>query len=249
MNLLNENKDLGLDLKSGDSHYRAYVGPPEDYDLAGAMCFNLLTAIGLRQHHTLLDVGCGSLRAGRFLMPYLNEANYIGVEPNGWLIEDGIKREIGQDLINIKKPQFIVSDSLKGSNIKNIDFALAQSVFSHAGKPIIINWLKEIHEALSESGCLFASVLLSESVLLKEGSPEESQEEGWVYPGCLYFKLSTFEELAHRAGFELIPLNFWHPRLSWLAFVKKDFDTSLLKHESIQWNNLSSKYTTHQFSR
>ena len=53
----NDREDLGVGLKPGDSHYRAYVGPPEDYDLIAAMTFNLLTTLGLRQHHSLLDVG------------------------------------------------------------------------------------------------------------------------------------------------------------------------------------------------
>jgi cyclopropane fatty-acyl-phospholipid synthase-like methyltransferase len=66
-NSSNERESLGLELKPGDSHCRAYVGPPEDYDLIAAMTFNLLTTLGLRQHHSLLDVGCGSLHIGRYV--------------------------------------------------------------------------------------------------------------------------------------------------------------------------------------
>ena len=78
---------LGLELKAGDMQYRAFVGPPEDYDLISAMVFNLLTCLGLRQHHKVLDIGCGSLRCGRLLIPYLNKGNYFGVEPNKWLVD------------------------------------------------------------------------------------------------------------------------------------------------------------------
>src|SRR5437879_7690102 len=81
-----DRQNLGLGLKPGDPHYRAYVGPPEDYDLIAAMTFNLLTTLGLRQHHSLLDVGCGSLRIGRLLIPYLNRGKYFGIEPNEWLV-------------------------------------------------------------------------------------------------------------------------------------------------------------------
>ena len=56
---------LGLTRHIGDHHYRAYIGPPDEYDLVSAMSFSLLTACGLRQHHKLLDIGCGSLRLGR----------------------------------------------------------------------------------------------------------------------------------------------------------------------------------------
>ncbi len=99
-------ESLGVGLKPGDAHYRAYVGPPEDYDLIAAMTFNLLTTLGLRQHHSLLDVGCGSLRIGRLLIPYLNRGKYFGIEPNEWLVEEGIRRELGEGLVQIKDPTF-----------------------------------------------------------------------------------------------------------------------------------------------
>src|SRR6266536_2229601 len=102
---------LGIGLTPGDSHYRAYVGPPQDYDLIAAMTFNLLTTLGLRQDHTVLDIGCGSLRIGRLLIPYLNNSNYCGIEPNKWLVEEGIRQETGQDQIRIKQPTFYFADS------------------------------------------------------------------------------------------------------------------------------------------
>src|SRR3954467_13429549 len=97
-----EREELGLGLKPGDQHYRAYVGPPEDYDLIAAMTFNLLTTLGLRQHHSLLAGRCGSLRIGRLLIPYLNRGKYFGVEPNDGLVEEGIRRELGDDHRRIK---------------------------------------------------------------------------------------------------------------------------------------------------
>ena len=103
----NDQEDLGLGLKPGDPQYRAYVGPPEDYDLIAAMAFNLLTTLGLRQHHSLLDVGCGSLRIGRLLIPYLNRGKYFGVEPNEWLVDEGIRRELGETLVQIKRPDIL----------------------------------------------------------------------------------------------------------------------------------------------
>ena len=106
-----DQEDLGLGLKPGDPQYRAYVGPPEDYDLIAAMAFNLLTTLGLRQHHSLLDIGCGSLRIGRLLIPYLNRGKYFGVEPNEWLVDEGIRRELGETLVQIKRPTFFFSDS------------------------------------------------------------------------------------------------------------------------------------------
>lgn len=82
-----EHGPYGLDLKTGDRHYRAWVGPPEEYDLIGALQTSLLLAAGLEEKHRLCDVGCGSLRAGRMLIPYLRTGNYFGVEPEQWLVK------------------------------------------------------------------------------------------------------------------------------------------------------------------
>ena len=110
----NDEKSLrGLDNLSGAFHYRAFVGPPERYDLVGALQFNLITYLGLRDTHYLLDIGCGSLRSGRLFISYLLPGRYYGIEPAHWLIEDGIKHEIGEDLIKIKRPTFSYENSFE----------------------------------------------------------------------------------------------------------------------------------------
>src|SRR5512140_149987 len=93
-------------LRAGDQHYRAFVGPPETYDFLAALQFNLLAALGLRETHHVLDVGCGSLCAGRLLIPYLLPKRYCGLEPEEWLVRQGIENELGQDLVRIKQPAF-----------------------------------------------------------------------------------------------------------------------------------------------
>src|SRR5919198_2390626 len=161
---VDDQESLGAGLKPGDAHYRAYVGPPEDYDLIAAMTFNLLTTLGLRQHHSLLDVGCGSLRIGRLLIPYLNQGKYFGVEPNEWLVDEGIRRELGETLVQIKQPTFLFSDSPDTIAQTKIafDFALAQSIFSHCGLDLIKGWLSAISRSLARDGAFVATFLIGE---------------------------------------------------------------------------------------
>ena len=66
------NNDLGLNESIGSNHYRAFVGPPQKYDIIAASQFNLLTSLGLREYHYLLDIGWGSLKFFIFnsLIPY-----------------------------------------------------------------------------------------------------------------------------------------------------------------------------------
>src|SRR5919201_4626085 len=151
---LDKGESLGLGLKPGDPHYLAYVGPPEDYDLIAAMTFNLLTTLGLRQHHSLLDVGCGSLRIGRLLIPYLNRGKYFGVEPAEWLVTEGIKQELGETVVQTKRPTFFFTDSPETVVRAKVsfDFALAQSIFSHCGLDLLSGRLAALSRALAEVG-------------------------------------------------------------------------------------------------
>ena len=208
----------GTDLLAGNDHYRAYVGPARDYDIISAMTFNLLTSVGLRQNHKLLDVGCGSLRMGRLLIPYLNEGNYFGVEPNEWLVSDGVKNEVGVSQIDIKNPTFSFAANLN-SFPKHIglDYAFAQSIFSHCGVDLILDWLNQISFHLKDTGALFATFLKSEV---------DFNGSGWIYPGCVRFLPSTMEALAAKAGFSFKVINWSHPRQSWAVFYKENFNTS-----------------------
>ena len=204
---------LGLDLHAGDQHYRAFVGPPKDYDLISAMVFNLLTCIGLRQHHRVLDIGCGSLRVGRLLIPYLNPGHYFGVEPNRWLVEEGIEHEIGRDLVRIKAPVFSFQASLEEfKNPLQLDFAVAQSVFSHCGKDLINGWLAQVAAHLSDRGALLATFLPDE---------QDHEGEGWVYPGCVKYQPATMAAMASASGLSLTVLDWAHPRQTWALFNRR----------------------------
>ena len=225
----NDQEDLGLGLKPGDPQYRAYVGPPEDYDLIAAMAFNLLTTLGLRQHHSLLDVGCGSLRMGRLLIPYLNREKYFGVEPNEWLVQEGIRRELGETLVQIKRPTFFVSDSPATISEAKIalDFALAQSIFSHCGLDLIKGWLSSISRSLAQDGALVATFLIGE---------EDSAQTGWIYPGCVNYRPATLERAAKDVNLRYEILDWKHPRQTWALFAAAGFNSTWFKDRPLSWN-------------
>lgn len=110
-------------------NYRVFVGPDEKHDRASALQFNLLTWLGLEEHHYLLDVGCGSLRAGRLLIPYLLPGRYFGIDPAQWLIDEGIENEVGKDLVRIRRPTFSNDANFTLSRFeRDFDFVLAQSI-------------------------------------------------------------------------------------------------------------------------
>jgi SAM-dependent methyltransferase len=203
-------------LRPGDEHYTAFVGPPAEYDLMGATQFALLVALGLRAHHRVLDFGCGSLRAGRLLIAYLDRGNYHGLEPNAWLIEDAIERQIGHDQVAIKWPHFYAHDDFRADRCGgDFDVILAQSIFSHAGADIVARALDGFRRALSPGGLALATFIHpGQSGVTLSGAA------GWVYPECVAHAPAAIAALAAEAGMCGRALPWFHPRQTWYALAR-----------------------------
>ena len=207
---VNEKREYKKSLKSGDHHYRAYVGPPDRYDFMGATQFRLLTALGLEANHKLLDFGCGSLRAGKLFIPYLDEGNYFGQEPNQWLIDDGIKNELGNDLIRIKKPKFSNKDDFSIGFNEKFNFIVAQSIFSHTNRELTKKGLSSIFQSLKETGLAVFTII--------EGS-DYVGKEAWVYPGVTNHSTKTIEGIFAEVGCEWRRLCWFHPEQTWYVLA------------------------------
>jgi SAM-dependent methyltransferase len=191
------------------SPHRAYVGAPEEWDLVAARQVTLLLSAGLRDTHRLVDIGCGSLRAGRMLIPYLRPGHYFGVEPNRWLVESGIEHELGLDLIEMKRPTFRFVDdfSLSAFGVR-FDFALAHSVFSHAYPDLALTGLRGIAESLAPEGKLFAT--------FKEG-PIDPVGSGWLYPEMVPYTWTRLNGIIEESGLVARRLDWMQPRQSWFV--------------------------------
>jgi hypothetical protein len=69
---------LGLYPKRPD--YRSYVGRAEDFELIGRLQFKHLKFWGAAPQSYLLDIGCGSVRGGKFAIALLEPVHYYGIE-------------------------------------------------------------------------------------------------------------------------------------------------------------------------
>ncbi len=200
-------------LNAGDHHYMAYVGPPFQYDFMGATQFRLLCTLGLRAGHGLLDVGCGSLRAGRLFLCYLDEGKYFGIEPNKWLIDDAIANQVGKDLIQIKKPQFHHNSSFDtGVFFTQFDFIVAQSIFSHAGGDLIKIALQNFKTSLKPGGLIVVTFIEANA---------DFEGKGWVYPDCVNYRRATIRRFAAEAGLFIARIPWFHPRQTWYLLANE----------------------------
>jgi cyclopropane fatty-acyl-phospholipid synthase-like methyltransferase len=203
-----------------DAHYTSYVGPPSHWDIKGAMQFRLLCAFGLRENHTLLDFGCGSLRAGRLFLPYLMKDKYYGIDPNKWLIDEAIEHEVGNDLINLKKPKFFYNDDFKCPDIEGkFDFILAQSVFSHTLKELADILLGEFSRTIKDDGLILATFVLG-TPERRETRPGLHGRTGWVYPSCVSHEEKNLTALFVKHGLHYKRLVWYHGNQTWFVLSK-----------------------------
>lgn len=199
-----ESQNITLEeMKAGDDHYKAYVGPPKNYDRVAAMQFNLLTAFGLLGDHKLVDIGCGSLRPGKLFIPYLRKGNYYGIEPNEWLVKEGIKNELGNEIMQIKSPTFIHTDQFELSKFGvKFDYMVAQSIFSHTSQAQVHQCLKEVKKTLKPGGMFLATFI--------QGYENYDGDE-WVYPGCVRFTNSFIKKMVRQDGLDCFRTQWQHP--------------------------------------
>lgn len=104
------------------------------WEALGTLQLDFLKQQGLQPGHTLIDIGCGSLRAGVPLTRYLDAGNYYGIDLRPELLEAGYDREIAAEGLAEKLPRdnlhATAEFDLSVFGIK-FDYAIAQSVFTH----------------------------------------------------------------------------------------------------------------------
>jgi len=195
--------------------YRADVGPPDLFDVIGALQFTIMTSHGLREHHKLLDIGCGCLRGGKLFIPYLKKGNYYGIEPNEQLLHIGIDEELSQGMIDFKLPTFNTSPNfdIHAFGI-DFDFILAQSIFSHADQSQIKRCLQQVSKHLKPYGKFIFTFFA--------GSTNYSGT-GWTRMPSAVYQYPWLAQQAQAVGLTTQKLNGFHPAgQTWVLTTHKE---------------------------
>lgn len=192
--------------------HRSFVGPDDYYDKVAALQFGLLTMAGMRETSRLLDIGCGSLRGGRLYMPYLAPGHYYGIEPNPWLLENAIKKEVGADLIALKQPVFKHNDDFDLTVFGcQFDFMMAHSIFSHTGMTQLQDCLASVAKALTEDGILIATFVEAH---------KDRYQDAWEYPGFNHFSWPSMQSIFAAHSLHGAKLDWPHPLQTWFAVTR-----------------------------
>lgn len=112
---------------------------------------------GLKPHHKLVDIGCGSLRGGIPFIRYLDKGNYYGLDINKSLLDAG-RQEIAEAKLGNKIPNLLLDNSFNLIAFKQkFNYAVAVSLFTHLPMNYIIRSLVEVSRTLHEDGQFFAT--------------------------------------------------------------------------------------------
>jgi len=133
-------------------------GPVKDFARVGQHCLEVLKAEGMLKTSRVLDFGCGSLRAGGWLIEYLEPGNYYGIEPSIDMVKVGMEIFPPEIAERVDDDHFSSNDAMDMAVFgESFDYVLARSVWTHASKNQIDKMLGSFANSTAPEGKLLAS--------------------------------------------------------------------------------------------
>jgi hypothetical protein len=133
-------------------------GPIETFEIAGRLQLIALLRRGLTPDSHVIDVGCGALRAGYWLIHFLDRGRYHGIEPMQSSLQIARAELLEPGLEDAKAPEFRFNDDFDlGVFGVAPRFVLARSIWSHASKPQIAALLDSFARHGTADALLLAS--------------------------------------------------------------------------------------------
>ena len=186
--------------------HREYVGGL--WAELGYLQFDFLYRAGLQPHHYLLDIACGSLRGGVHFIPYLESGHYLGIDKEEELIKAGVEHELGEEMLRLKQPRFVVSNNFEFDKFgMQPDFALAQSLFTHLPAYLIERCFRSLRQVVHARSVFYATFFLRDKDTAP-GNPDEPHD--WGYFAYTRKQMENFGTLS---GWSAHYIGEWnHPR-------------------------------------
>ncbi|ASK88355.1 class I SAM-dependent DNA methyltransferase [Sphingorhabdus sp. SMR4y] len=174
------------------------------WDQLGQLQFQFLLEQGLKPHHRLLDIGCGTLRGGRHFINYLDAGCYHGFDLSEQAIA-AAKGLVSAELLSDKCPTLYVN---REKNLRfaeslgmQFDYLLAQSVFTHLMPDHVEECFAHIGSVMGPNSLFYFTYQDSENF-------KRNGYKQFSYP------YSYFHDLAERHDFKLSDHSedYSHPR-------------------------------------
>jgi hypothetical protein len=181
---------------------KAFLGfPAADFEKAGREQLTYMLSAGLNPDSKVVDVGCGVLRAGYWLIRFLDPGCYCGIEPHTGRLGMGVNTILEPEVLAAKRPRFDTNAHFDTSVFgETFDFFLAYSIWMHASKRQIQAMLDSFLRDSTEDAVFLTSYLPAgwrKPDYKGDGWNGTSHESG--VPGCIRHSLRWIKsECDHR---------------------------------------------------
>ena len=198
--------------------------PVKRFEAGGREQLGYLQRAGLRPSSKLVDIGCGVLRAGYWIIDFVEPGCYCGIEPHRERLEIGIHGILDAGTSERKRPRFDGNSTFDTSVFGDkFDFFLAYSIWTHASKPQIQTMLDGFLRDSTARG-KFLTTYLPANWVKRDYRADQwygTSHESDV-PGCIHHSFKWIEAECEVRGLNLSKLTRDEThRQSWLLIEKR----------------------------
>jgi hypothetical protein len=216
----------------GELDRSTFFGVPiAEFENRGRQQLILLIMAGLQPASRVVDLGCGLLRGGYWLIHFLEPDCYHGIEPHEGRLDVGRNIILEQETIAAKRPHFDANANFDtGVFGQKFDFFLAYSIWTHAAKPQIELMLDQFMSNSTPKASFLRSILPA------GWGRSDYQGERWFgtsheddVAGCIHHDLKWIEEQCQRRGLYLLKLGQDRGGQTWLSISRNPKASLLFK--------------------
>jgi hypothetical protein len=188
---------------------KTFLGfPAQDFERGGREQFIYLLRAGLNPDSKIVDLGCGVLRAGYWLIHFLDAGCYCGIEPHAGRLEMGIHTMLEPEMLKAKRPRFDTNPHFDTSVFgEKFDYFLAYSIWTHASKRQIQTMLDSFVRDATEKGAFLTTYLPAgwRKPDYKGDSWRGTSHDSDV-PGCIHHSLRWIKAECERRRLSVLEL-------------------------------------------
>jgi SAM-dependent methyltransferase len=140
---------LHTDKRIAETSYMHAIGGGDNWELHGELQRAFLIQRGLKHTHWFLDVGCGTGRLARKVVPYLSGGTYVGLDISHEALRAAVQLSEDEGWRSYM-PTFVHGDLPHGMGPFN--FAWAFSVFIHLPFDICVDVMRRVAASLEPNG-------------------------------------------------------------------------------------------------
>jgi SAM-dependent methyltransferase len=206
---------------------RFSAGPIHLFEAVGRDTLVTLLQHGLRPDHKLLDFGCGALRLGYWLIRFLDEGNYYGIEPKQEAVDAGRRHTIGEEIWLQKDPTISFNEDCEmGVFGVLFDYVVARSVLTHTSPGMVRKILASFRESSTPEAVMLASYwpATGEHAFGRQRAHlgDELALDDWRFMWSVKYSFDMIRTLADEAGLHVSEYIATEPINGqvWLRFTK-----------------------------